>query len=277
LAILERGFTSLVHKQGIRDITSESLSSPGVLARLFARLPLQRDLQDIDNFDSFGTLVRSLSQEGWIVPGVGSLDWGNLRTITPICHLMGFTRGTPIDRYYLDRFVEAIRADVSGDVVEVGGLPHNQGLYGFERATRYRIMELEAAPGIDVVGDVHDPTCIEANSLDGLVIFNVLEHCHAPWLAAENIHRWLKPGGRCFCMVPNAQRLHGRPHDYWRPLPNAMKMLFRSFAKLELYVYGNPLTVVASLYGVAAEELTAEELDARHPDYPVCTCIVATK
>nr|WP_230968368.1 hypothetical protein [Nostoc sp. WHI] len=44
-----------------------------------------------------------------------------------------------------------------------------------------------------------------------------------------------------------------------------------------MYVYGNPTTVIASYHGIAVEELTSEELDAYHPDYPVANCILAEK
>jgi hypothetical protein len=35
--------------------------------------------------------------------------------------------------------------------------------------------------------------------------------------------------------------------------------------------------VVASFLGIAAEEVSPQELDAWHPEYPVATCLVATK
>ena len=40
-------------------------------------------------------------------------------------------------------------------------------------------------------------------------------------------------------------------------------------------VYGNPLTAIASLMGVAAQELTSAELETY--DYPVVTCVVARR
>ena len=46
---------------------------------------------------------------------------------------------------------------------------------------------------------------------------------------------------------------------------------------IKLYVYGNPITAIAGYQGIATEELTPEELDAFHPDYPVATCMVAQK
>ena len=76
-------------------------------------------------------------------------------------------------------------------------------------------------------------------------------------------------------MVPNAQRVHRFPEDYWRPLPGALRFLFRGFAGCKLYVYGNLVTTLASLHGVAAEELDSEELLRADPDYPVASCIVA--
>ncbi|HLO88892.1 MAG TPA: hypothetical protein VK203_28345 [Nostocaceae cyanobacterium] len=53
--------------------------------------------------------------------------------------------------------------------------------------------------------------------------------------------------------------------------------MFRNFSQEKLYIYGNPTTAIASYHGIAQEELTTEELDAFHPDYPVVTCIVAQK
>jgi hypothetical protein len=78
-------------------------------------------------------------------------------------------------------------------------------------------------------------------------------------------------------MVPNAQRVHELPRDYWRPLPSALESIFDLFAHSQLYVYGNLITQTASYNGIACEEITPEELEFVHPDYPVATCIVAEK
>ncbi|PSB22356.1 methyltransferase [filamentous cyanobacterium CCP2] len=277
LTILGNGFKSYIDQEGLIDLSPVSQETPQVLLQLFAHQQLEDDLETINSFEAFQQLVSTLEQIGLFSPAIGSINWGDFRRLAPLCHITGFTRGNPIDRYYLQKFVDEIREQVVGDVLEVGGVPKDREFYQFDRAKTYRIMNLEAGAGVDLVGDVHDPDLVEPDSLDSLVIFNVLEHCYAPWIAVENIHRWLKPGGKCFCMVPNAQRLHDRPGDFWRPLPDGVNWLFRSFSQKQLYVYGNPLTVLASFHGVGYEELTPAELDAFHPDYPVSTCIVATK
>jgi SAM-dependent methyltransferase len=277
LTVLGNGFKSYIDQEGLIDLSPVSKDTFQVLLQLFVHQQLEDDLETINSFEAFQQLVNTLEQLGLLSPAIGSINWGDFRRLAPLCHITGFTRGNPIDRYYLQKFVDEIREQVVGDVLEVGGVPKDREFYQFDRVKTYRIMNLEAGAGVDLVGDVHDPNLVEPDSLDSLVIFNVLEHCYAPWVAVENIRRWLKPGGKCFCMVPSAQRLHDRPGDFWRPLPDGMNWLFRSFADKQLYVYGNPLTVLASFHGVGYEELTLEELDAFHPDYPVSTCMVATK
>ena len=211
------------------------------------------------------------------LPVVGEINWGDLRRANPFCPRFGYSRGSPIDRYYLNLFVAEIRDQVRGDVVEVGGNNCNKNEYGFSRASRYRGLDVVASPGVDLVGDAAQPQCLPPSSLDGLVIFNVLEHTPRPWEIVANMRLWLREGGVACCMVPNAQRLHKAPEDYWRPLPAALMEMFTGWSERRLYQYGNPVSTVASLMGIAAEELKEAELLDYHPDYPVVSCIFAKK
>ena len=116
----------------------------------------------------------------------------------PFCFDYGRTRGTPLDRYYLNRFVEEIRPDVVGDTLEIGGIKHNQRLYNFMRTTSYRGMDLKKHPDVDIVGDAHNAKIVEHDSLDSIIIFNVLEHCEKPWVVVANMYDWLRKGGKYF-------------------------------------------------------------------------------
>lgn len=228
------------------------------------------------DFDSFRERVRTLQEEGFISPDVGALNWGDLRRRQPLCQFFGFLRGTPVPDYYLNRFIESIREDVTGVALEIGGEKKNRDLYGFNNVTEYRILDL---PGLsdDIAGNANDADILPEDTFDSVVILNVLEHCEKPQAVVDNIHRWLKPGGRVFVLVPSAQRIHPAPGDYWRPLPQALQSLFKGFRKQRIRTYGNISTVVASFHGIAAEELTLEELEFNHPDYPVVSCLVAVK
>jgi SAM-dependent methyltransferase len=277
VTIFGKGFRSFIEKEMLFELGLLSQDTYQVLPQLFSKYQLEDDLKSIENIEDFRKLVEHIENIGLLSPAKGSIDWGDFKKTVPICQAFGLTRGTPVDRYYLDKFIQEIQTQIAGNILEVGGTPKDKDFYQVNPGTSYRILNIEAGPGVDIVGDVHDASLIAPESLDSVIIFNVLEHCYAPWIAVENIYKWLKPGGKCFAMVPSAVRVHATPVDYWRPLPDAFSWVFKNYTQQKLYVYGNPITVIASYHGIAVEELTKAELDAFHPDYPVATCIVAEK
>jgi hypothetical protein len=259
------------------DVTSVSREHPYVLAALVERYASRPDACAITSRDDFTQIVAQLSDAGLLAPEVRQVDWGDLRRPQPMCASFGFQRGTPIDRYYLQKFVAKIRHRIAGKVVEIGGNPQGPRAYGLSHVVEYVNVDLLPGPGVHLVGDVHDPSLLAQQSVGSIVIFNVLEHCVQPATVVDNMYRWLRPGGRVFCMVPNAQRIHECPADYWRMLPNALRWMFRAFSRQEVQQYGTLASLIASYMGISAEELSHHELDDFHPDYPVATCIAAYK
>lgn len=55
----------------------------------------------------------------------------------PLCKLFGYTRGTPLGRFYLDRFLDQIRPMVKGRAMEVGGDGKSQTVMGFSDVDEY--------------------------------------------------------------------------------------------------------------------------------------------
>ena len=261
----------------VYDLTDSSRQYPRVLSLCFELDNFNENREAIADFNDYCAAVKRLRTLGLVTPLTGMLDWGDFKRFTPFCPDFGLTRGTPIDRVYLDKFIAKIASTVTGSALEIGGLSDNKTLYGFHACTEYHGLDLKEAPGVSYVGDAHDTALFDAGSFESILLFNVLEHCYAPQKVIDNIFCWLKPGGKCFLMVPNAQRVHDYPADYWRPLPDGIKYLFREYKEMQLYVYGNPVTLMASMMGVAAEELASNEIDPHHPEYPVVTCVVATK
>jgi SAM-dependent methyltransferase len=270
--------SAAMRKAKVKDLSKFSRRTPLVgdmLARSFALVKQPYPVLTIDEFLSH---AESLATKGLLTIPFGDIAFGDLRRTIPFCPDYGYSRGTPIDRFYLSQFVLEIRDKVAGATLEVGGRRYNRDLYGFHKTSEYITMDLAAhGSEVDIVGDVHDVMIHRERRFDSIVLFNVLEHCVEPWTVINNTFRWLKSGGNVFCAVPNAQRIHSDPKDYWRILPDAVGPLFQRFSNTQVKTYGNLLTVNASLSGIAAEELGNEELNERNADYPVVTCIVATK
>lgn len=90
------------------------------------------------------------------------------------------------------------------------------------------------------------------------------------------------PGGTVLATVPGISQIDRhemeRWGDYWRFTSLSARLLFESAFGAEhvtVEVHGNVLAATALLYGLAREELTDAELQARDPDYLVIIAIRA--
>lgn len=67
----------------------------------------------------------------------------------------------------------------------------------------------------NVFADAHHLP-IGTESLDGILMLNVLEHLRDPDTALQEVERALKPGGACIIEVPFLYPLHDQPFDFRR-------------------------------------------------------------
>lgn len=266
----------LMRKARIVDLTDFSRSTCTVVDTLAKSYGLPHSPYPSFTAGRFRQEADWLSARGLLTVPTFQMDFGDFRRHVPVCPSFGYTRGTPVDRFYLEQFVDDIRSQVVGVTLEIGGRPGNRELYEFWGATEYYTMDADPRAGADLIADAHDRSACKQESLDCVILFNVLEHCARPWDVVENVHHWLKKGGTVFCMVPNIQRIHRDPRDYWRILPDALQGLFDRFMT-RVITYGSLLTSIAALSGVATEELTLAELGQVNPQYPVVSCVVAIK
>jgi SAM-dependent methyltransferase len=78
---------------------------------------------------------------------------------------------------------------------------------------------------LDVVADAHALPFADA-SFDFVFSLAVFEHLHSPWIAAAEIARVLRPGGRAYTLAAFLQPLHGYPDHYFNATERALARLF---------------------------------------------------
>ena len=78
------------------------------------------------------------------MPGIGRIRFGDLGGTEPISRDFGFERGTPIDRYYIERFLERHASEIVGRVLEIGGNDYTRR-FGGARVTRSDILHVHRA------------------------------------------------------------------------------------------------------------------------------------
>lgn len=204
------------------------------------------------------------------------IDWGDIDRRDPFCEAFGISRGGPVDRVYTDTFRTACHRYVHGRCLEIGPLP-NQRDPVTANASEYRTLDRRERPDINLTGELTDPSLVPDRSFNTVVAFHVLEHTADPQAAADQIFRILRPDGYALVCCPVIQRLHGTPHDYWRPMPKGLQFLFRRYSTVELFTYGNLQTSIAALAGIGAPELSPDIFEFHDPRYPVLTGIIAKK
>ncbi len=74
-------------------------------------------------------------------------------------------------------------------------------------------LNIDPSPGVDVIADAHSLPYAD-NSVDVIDCEAVLEHLRDPNLAATEMYRVLKPGGKVLAITPFLQPYHGYPHHY---------------------------------------------------------------
>jgi SAM-dependent methyltransferase len=206
--------------------------------------------------------------------------FGTLRRTTPLSAHWGFDRGTPVDRFFIERFLDAHRKDVSGRVLEVLDDRYTQR-YGSD-VTASDVLDVDGAnPNATLVGDLGVPSGLPEAAYDCLILTQTLQYVFDLEAAVDSVARLLAPGGVVLATVPALGRIDatgGLERDFWRFTAISARRLFeRRFAELEVETNGNVLLGAAFLFGLAAEELRREELEANDPLYPVVVTVRARR
>jgi SAM-dependent methyltransferase len=217
-------------------------------------------------------------------PAVGRIDFGDLRRVHPISTDWGFDRGTVIDRYFIDQFMRRHGRDVRGRVLEIG-TDEMTRKYGASRVVQSDVLHVaNSGPPVTMVGDLADGTGIPSEAFDCIILTQTLHLVYDVPAVIRTLHRVLRPGGVALVTVPGITKISRYDMDrwgqYWCFTTVSARRLFEAkFGPDHVAVEaaGNVLAAVAFLHGIAAEELTAEELDYRDPDFETLVGIRAAR
>lgn len=220
----------------------------------------------------FRQRLRWLSQPAW---------FGTMRRTTPLSQHWGRERGLPIDRYYIENFLQEHRPQIRGRVLEVKDSGYTN-LFGSD-VIRADILDIDASnTQATLLADLNSPELPQSDLFDCFILTQTLQFTFEINHAVANACRLLKPGGVLLATLPGLSQIdrsHAE-HDIWRFTPNACQKLFGDVFGTEntsVKTYGNAFSACAFLMGMAKEELSSRELDAHDPYYPVIIAVCAVK
>lgn len=216
-------------------------------------------------------------------PRPGGVDMGALRRLTPIDSMYGWSRGTPVDRYYIEDFLARQSDCIRGHVLEVSEDTYTRK-FGGDRVSRIDVLHYDnPEPPATMTGDLTDAPHIPSNTFDCVIITQTLMLIYDLPAAVATLHRILKPGGSVVATMAGLTQIADpdwRDTWYWGFTRGSGRRTFAEvFGEDRVTVkdYGNVLSTIAFLHGLAKEELTPEELDYEDPDYQMLIGVVARK
>lgn len=209
----------------------------------------------------------------------------DIQRLEPVSRIFGLDRGTPIDRFYIERFLEQNSGLVRGEVLEVGSA-HYTERFGGDQVTRSYVLLTESAAAEEtiIVGDLTDTASLPAGLADCFICTQTFNFIYDVAKAIEGAHHLLKPGGTLLVSVAGISQISrydmDRWGDYWRFTSASLQRLFEPVfgASVEVASHGNLPMSMAFLQGITLEDLPDRALlDPPDPDYQMLLTVVARK
>src|SRR5438132_14231822 len=126
---------------------------------------------------------------------VGKIRFGDLHRTTPVSAIFGIDRGFPIERYYIEKFLDRHRLDVRGRCLEMGDAGYTR-TFGDDRVTASDVMHVTPGnPAATIVADLTSADHVPSDAFDCIILTQTLQMIYDMNAALRTLHRILKPGG----------------------------------------------------------------------------------
>ena len=258
------------------NLMSAAKTSPTVTARRAIRAMRRRLPPRLT-----APVLRMMGRRPHQIP-LGSVRLGDLDSVTPVSSDFGWDRGSPVDRYYVERFLGDCAADFRGRALEIGDASYCER-FG-PAITDQDVLHVSADnPKATIVGDLSEPGTLPDATFDCMVLTQTLHLIYDLRAAVDRLHKALKPGGVLLLTVPGISQIDSGEWGetwYWSLTGQSARRLFGECfgaANVTVTVYGNVYAATCYINGLVQEEIDLGKLDAYDPAYPVIVAVRAQR
>lgn len=202
-----------------------------------------------------------------------------LNSVEPVSRLFGFDRGTPIDRYYMEKFLAWNSIEMSNpkNTFEVGDSTYSEKFY---KDANHEVLMFDK--GMDLT----KPETIRRNYYDVFICTQVFNFIYDVKAAIRGAFSLLRPGGVMLCTVAgnisqvSRSDMENYGHFWGFTYLGIQRLVEEVFGaqNVKVFPYGNAMAATAFIQGIAIEDLKAvDRLDDIDPEYAITVGIVAKK
>ncbi|MBR5337927.1 MAG: methyltransferase domain-containing protein [Lachnospiraceae bacterium] len=202
--------------------------------------------------------------------------------LEPISRRYGRERGTPIDRYYIEKFLNIHRDVIHGDVAEFADDSYTKK-FGQNVVNSY-VLHVNGWGENVIKVDLVTGKGVQDNMVDCLICTQVFQFIYNVDAAVGNVYRILKSGGTALITAHGIAQISLYDYrnwgEFWRFTEMSLKKQFEPIfgaGNVEVRSYGNVKIAVAMLYGLCVEDLSIDEFDYADEQYPVILTVMVRK
>jgi glycosyltransferase involved in cell wall biosynthesis len=270
----------LWYNKGQREDWEHEQESAALRGPEFGSRVLRAMKKHLGNGRLRGLIARA---RGTWPPPLGTVQFGQLASTTPVSLDYGWDRGTPVDRYYIEQFLQARAADIRGRVLEIADDAYS-ARFGGPRITKQDILHLNAGSAkATIVGDLSKPGVLPENAFDCILLTQTLQLIFDLPQAANRLYSALRSGGILLLTAPGISAIdrgEWGANWLWSFTGTSISRLFEpcfGTNGLQVDAHGNVFSATAFIQGVALEEIDSSKLAVNDPAYPVIITLRAEK
>lgn len=200
----------------------------------------------------------------------------------PLSRDFGFSRGQPIDRYFIEKFLKSNCNSITGNVMEIADNAYTCR-FG-QNVTQSDILHVEKTDKATIIGNLETGTGIPSNKFDCIILTQTLPFIYDFKAVVKNSYTALKPGGTLLVTLPGISQISrydmDRWGDFWRFTTLSAQGIFKEVFRetnIEVNSYGNCKLAISFLNGLAVEDMRKPLFHQHDPDYQLIITVKAVK
>lgn len=201
----------------------------------------------------------------------------------PISNIYGFDRGNPLDRHYIEKFLENNKKDVRGVCLELLNNNYTKK-YGGSKVSESVVLDIEKEnKNATLISDLRNLKEVKDNTFDCIILTQVFQFIDDVDASISECYRVLKPEGVLLATMPSISRIDcasGESGDYWRFTTAAAKYLFeKKFKKENLSInsQGNARVGLYFYAGLSEEDTPKNLFEINDKNFPLIVTVRAIK
>lgn len=201
----------------------------------------------------------------------------------PVSEYYGLDRGRPIDRFYIEDFLEKNKEHIKGNCLEVLNNDYTEK-YGGDDVIKSDILDIDKNnKKATIIDDLRSLKNISDETYDCVILTQVLQFIDDLDSVISACHRILKKNGILLATLPAISRIDcvsGIEGDFWRFTQASARFLFeKKFepSELEISSRGNVKAGTYFYTGFSQEDISSKILIEDDGNFPVLITVKAKK